>query len=51
MFDNLVALVVVVFVFPSVVVFGLFRLAALKRADDFPPHVAEWSAPDLRAPK
>ena len=37
MWDDLVVLGVAVVVIPIVVVFGLFRLAGLKRAENFPP--------------
>jgi len=47
---DLVVLGVAVVVIPIVVVFGLFRLAALKRAEKFPP-VSEWEAQEFRTPK
>ena len=43
MWDNLMTLVVAAVLIPTIVVLGLFRLAALKRADDLPAHVAEWA--------
>lgn len=45
MWDDLLALVVGVVFVPTVVVLGLFRLAALKRAKDLPPRPSnEWTA-------
>ena len=46
MSDDLVALTVAVVVIPIIVVFGLFRLAALKKARDLKasPEVTEWLA-------
>lgn len=54
--DDLVALMVGVVVIPIIVVFGLFRLAALKRARardlKTSPVVTEWLASDeLHTPK
>jgi hypothetical protein len=53
MWDDLVALVVGAVFVPIIVVLGLFRLAALKRAKDLPPpHVDEWAASrDLQTPR
>jgi hypothetical protein len=45
MWDDIWTLVVGTVFIPIIVVFGLFRLAALKRAKDLPPHqVSEWAA-------
>jgi hypothetical protein len=48
MFDDLVPLTVAVVVIPIIVVFGLFRLAALKKSRDLKtsPEVTEWLASD-----
>ena len=48
MLDDLVALTAAVIVIPIIVVFGLFRLAALKRARDLKasPEVTEWLTSD-----
>ena len=54
MSDGLVALAVAVAVIPIIVVFGLFRLAALKKARDLKasPEVTEWLASgELHTPK
>jgi hypothetical protein len=53
MWDDLLALVVGAVFIPTIVVFGLFRLAALKRPKDLPPRqVNEWAASrDLQTPK
>jgi len=51
MLENLMALVVAVLLIPTIVVLGLFRLAALTRAEDLPPHTAEWAEQDFRTPR
>jgi hypothetical protein len=53
MWDDLLALFVGAVFIPTIVVFGLFRLAALKRPKDVPPRqVNEWAASrDLQTPK
>jgi hypothetical protein len=53
MWDDLWTLVVGAVFIPIVVVFGLFRLAALKRPRDLPPRqINEWAASrDLQTPK
>jgi hypothetical protein len=52
MWDDFWTLVVGTVFIPIIVVFGLFRLAALNRAKDRPPpQVDEWAASqDLRKP-
>ena len=47
------ALIVGAVFVPTIVVLGLFRLAALKRAKDLPPpQLDEWAAShELRTPK
>jgi hypothetical protein len=53
MWDDLMALVMGAVFIPTIVVLGLFRLAALKRPKDLPPpQVDEWAAShELRTPK
>jgi hypothetical protein len=53
MWDDLLALFVGAIFIPTIVVIGLFRLAALKRPKDLPPRqVSEWAASrDLQTPK
>lgn len=53
MWDDLLALVVSAVFIPTIVVLGLFRLAALKRAKDLPPaQVDEWAASrELQTPR
>lgn len=53
MWDDLMALVVGVVFIPTIVVLGLFRLAALKRPKDLPAsQVGEWTASrELKTPK
>jgi len=53
MWDDLLALAVGAVFIPTIVVFGLFRLAALKRPKNLPPRrVNEWAASrDLQTPK
>jgi hypothetical protein len=48
---TLVALVVAAVLIPTIVVIGLFKLAALKRAEDFPLQADRWSSSrDLQTP-
>jgi hypothetical protein len=48
---NLLALGAAAVLIPSIVVLGLFRLAALKRPEDL-PHNDEWaSSRELQTPK
>ena len=53
MWDDLLALVVGAVFVPTIVVLGLFRLAALKRAKDLPPlQDHEWaSSHELQSPR
>lgn len=53
MWDDLTALMVGAVFIPIIVVLGLFRLAALKRAKDLPPpQTDEWAAShDLQTPR
>ena len=52
MWDDPVALAVGAVFVPIIVVLGLFRLAALKRAKDLPPRQDNWAAShDLRTPQ
>ena len=52
MWDDPVALAVGAVFIPIIVVLGLFRLAALKRAKDLPPRQDDWaSSHDLRTPQ
>jgi hypothetical protein len=48
---TLMALVTAAVLIPTIVVIGLFKLAALKRAQDFPPQFDRWtSSRDLQTP-
>jgi hypothetical protein len=53
MWDDLMALVVGAVFIPTIVVLGLFRLAALKRPEDLsPPQIDKWAAShELKTPK
>ena len=53
MWNDLMALIVGVVLIPTIVVNGLFRLAALKRAKDLPPPPSdEWTASqELQRPR
>jgi hypothetical protein len=51
MWDDLLTLAVGAVFVPIIVVLGLFRLAALKRAEHLPPHAVEWMSQDSRTPK
>jgi hypothetical protein len=43
MWWELVALVIATVLLASIAIIALFRIGALKRAEDLPPHIAEWA--------